>query len=92
LLGTFLVPSLAGDQTFSFLGVSFPTAVISRVRVIAGNTALGAGVLDQNGDPQDLVVADDFLYGEPIPEPTTPVLMAFALGALMLLRLRRFKR
>ena len=83
-LGTFFVPAAAGSQTFSFLGVSFPTAQVSRVRVTAGNTALGTGVNDSNGSPTDLVVADDFLYGEPqaIPEPATTVLLACALGIL----------
>src|SRR5438094_9679112 len=36
-LGTFAAPATAGNQTFSFLGVSFPNAVISRVRIPSGN-------------------------------------------------------
>lgn len=91
-LGTFFVPSSLGSQTFSFLGVSFPTAEVSRVRVTAGNAALGTGILDQNGDLNDLVVADDFLYSEPIPEPGTTALIACALGALLVLNLRRSRR
>ena len=91
-LGTFFAPAFAGDQTFSFLGVSFSSAVISRVRVTAGNTALGAGVLDQNGDLEDLVVADDFLYAEPIPEPSPLALLAFAFCALLVLNWRRSSR
>jgi len=91
-LGTFFVPSSLGSQTFSFLGVSFPTAEVSRVRVTAGNAALGPGILDQNGDLNDLVVADDFLYSEPIPEPGTTALIACALGALLVLNLRRSRR
>ena len=91
-LGTFFVPSSLGSQTFSFLGVSFPTAEVSRVRVTAGNAALGPGILDQNGDLNDLVVADDFLYSEPIPEPGTTALIACALGALLALNLRRSRR
>ena len=91
-LGTFFVPSSLGSQTFSFLGVSFPTTEVSRVRVTAGNAALGPGILDQNGDLNDLVVADDFLYSEPIPEPGTTALIACALGALLVLNLRRSRR
>src|SRR5439155_23328060 len=56
----------SGSQTFSFLGVSFPTAVVSRVRITSGNTAPGAGATDQNGDSRDVVVMDDFIYGEPV--------------------------
>src|SRR5437867_882702 len=38
-LGTFQVPPLAGSQTLSFLGASFPTSVIGRVRITSGNAA-----------------------------------------------------
>jgi hypothetical protein len=89
-LGTFFVPAFLGSQTFSFLGVSFPTAEVSRVRVTAGNVALG--VNDQNGDLNDVVVADDFLYSEPIPEAETTVLLGCGLAALVVLRLRCFRR
>ena len=62
-LGTFFVPALAGSETFSFLGISFPDPVIARVRITSGNFAVGA--TDLNGNPRDIVVMDDFLYGEP---------------------------
>ena len=73
LLGTFYVPNLTGNQTFSFIGISYPTPVISSVRILAGNTPLGPGAVDENGSVVDVVVMDDFLYGEPVavPEPTT---------------------
>jgi hypothetical protein len=65
LLGQFFVPSFPGDQTFSFLGVDFGSPEVSRVRITSGNVALGpnevAGL--------DLVVMDDFIYGEPVPGP-----------------------
>jgi hypothetical protein len=85
-LGKFFVPSVAGgNQTLEFLGVSFPTSVISRVRITSGSTVLGAGVTD-NGDNRELVVMDDFIYGEPLPEPAAVSLFA---GAMMMLTRRR---
>lgn len=86
LLGTYFVPATAGSETFSFLGISFPNAVIERVRITSGNAALGAGVTDGAG--RDLVVMDDFIYGEPITGGSVPeggssiVLLGFALTAL----------
>jgi len=89
-LGTFFVPATLGSETFSFLGISFGTPTIARVRITLGNAALGAGVLD-NGTTRDLVVMDDFLYGEPVPEPAT--VMFVLAGALPLAAaLRRQKR
>jgi hypothetical protein len=66
-LGTFFVPAAAGDQTLSFLGVDFGSLEVSRVRITNGNAALGP-----NQSPSvDLVVMDDFIYGEPslVPGP-----------------------
>ena len=57
------VPWTAGNETLSFLGVSFDAGeVIGRVRIISGNAAPGP---DETGDI-DLVVMDDFIYGEPV--------------------------
>jgi hypothetical protein len=86
LLGTFFVPNLKGNQTFSFIGISYPTPIISAVRILAGNTDLGPGAVDQNGNVVDEVVMDDFLYGEPvaIPEPSTIALLA--VGGVVLVR------
>lgn len=84
-LGTFFAPSIAGaNETFSFLGVSFATASVARVRIVSGSGALGAGVQD---GAVDLVVMDDFLYGEPevvsaVPEPGTLTLAALGLALL----------
>ncbi|MEP6834072.1 MAG: PEP-CTERM sorting domain-containing protein [Gemmatimonas sp.] len=79
----FIVPSFGGSVVphFSFLGVSFDTPVVSRVRITTGNAPLSAATNDQNGNPTDLVVMDDFVYGEVVqvvPEPAT--LSLFALG------------
>ncbi|WP_411278676.1 PEP-CTERM sorting domain-containing protein [Gemmatimonas sp.] len=94
-LGSFMVPNVVGAtaQHFSFLGVSFATPIISRVRITTGNAALDASRSDQNGNLNDLVVMDDFLYGEVVgtvvPEPATWGMLAFGLGALGLAARRR---
>jgi hypothetical protein len=66
LLGTFFVTPFLGDQTFSFLGVDFGAPAVSRVRITSGNVALGPSEILPG---QDLVVMDDFIYGEPVPGP-----------------------
>jgi len=92
-LGTFFVPAALGSASLSFLGVDFPVPEIARVRITSGNAALGPGVTDQNGNQVDLVVMDDFIYGEPVlatavPEPdSTALLLVFA--SIGLARLRR---
>ena len=93
-LGTFFAPT----GLFSFLGVTFASSVVSRVRIISGNTALGAGASDQNGSTRDVVVMDDFIYGEPeavgtvVPEPSTYALMAAGLMTLGIIQRRRHGR
>ncbi len=57
-LGQFF--ALPADNGLSFLGILQPSSNIARVRIIAGNAALG------DITPDDLVVMDDFIYGEPI--------------------------
>lgn len=81
----------AGIGGLSFLGVSFGSANISRVRITSGNSALGPTVND--GGQTDLVVMDDFLYGEPTPSSTVPEPSSFALtafaGAMLWIGVRR---
>ena len=92
-LGSFFVPSATGNETLSFLGVRFgPGERIGRVRITAGNAALGGN----DGGRVDLVAMDDFIYAEPIavtaiPEPATLLLVAPLLGALWILRRRRLR-
>lgn len=87
-LGTFFVPNSVGDETFSFLGVAFDAPVVSRVRIVSGNTILAPG--NTSGD---LVVMDDFIYAEPVtavPEPSSVVMLG--LGAVgMLFQARRLR-
>ena len=63
-LGTYFAPIAVGNETLSFIGVSFTTPVIGRLRITSGNAALGSGV--NESVTTDLVVMDDFIYGEPL--------------------------
>src|ERR1041385_7531823 len=55
------IPSSPGRATFSFFAILFPEPRIASVRIITGREDPSRGL-----DPQtDLVVMDDFIYGEP---------------------------
>jgi hypothetical protein len=62
LLFSSFVPASPGDGSLSFFGVVFEDAVIASVRITTGDVALGP---DDRGPKRDVVVMDDFLYGEP---------------------------
>jgi hypothetical protein len=62
LLFTSNAPASPGDGNLSFIGVVFGDARVARVRIIAGDVAPGP-----NDDRKDIVMMDDFLYGEPTP-------------------------
>ena len=83
-LGTFSVPNIAGNGTLSFLGILFSDPVISRVRITSGNGVLAPGQLE--GGAIDLVVMDDFIYGEPttnaVPEPATWALLLLGFASI----------
>jgi len=64
LIGTSYAPVASGGLSFVGAFTNDGLATISRVRVTLGNATLGAGVFDNNTST-DLVVADDFIYGEP---------------------------
>jgi hypothetical protein len=88
-LGTFFVPTgTIPDASLSFLGVDFGSAVVSRVRITSGNAALGP----TEGGGVDLVVMDDFLYGEPVagvPEPSTWAMLLLGFAAVGFMAYRR---
>ena len=55
------VPASPGDGSLSFLGVVFEDARIARVRITTGDKAPGLDDIAR----RDIVMMDDFLYGEP---------------------------
>jgi hypothetical protein len=68
--------------SLSFLGaVADAGERVARVRITAGNSALGPA--DSNGSPVDVVGMDDFFFSEPvvIPEPSALLLAAIGLAA-----------
>lgn len=79
------------DKGLSFVGVKFDENVLASVLITSGNAAVGpndGAMGTANSIVYDIVVMDDFIYGEPIavPEPATGCL---ALGSLAMLMLRR---
>ena len=63
LLFSSFVPASPGDKSLSFFGVVFRDARIARVRITSGNVAPGPN----DDEKRDVVMMDDFLYGEPQP-------------------------
>jgi hypothetical protein len=61
LLFSSFVPASPGDGNLSFFGVVFNDARITRVRITTGDTAPGPDDDRKN----DIVMMDDFIYGEP---------------------------
>jgi len=91
-LGIFFAPAVPGtEQSLSFLGVDFGSDIVSRVLITNGNAPLGP----DEGPGIDLVVMDDFVYGEPVsgvPEPSTLMLLAGGFLGLGLMRWGGLKR
>ncbi len=61
LLFSSFVPASPGDGSLSFFGILFDDARIARVRIRSGNVAPGP----DDDRKRDIVVMDDFIYGEP---------------------------
>jgi hypothetical protein len=61
LLFSSFVPASPGDGSLSFLGIVFEDPRIARVRITSGNRTPG----EDDGGKRDVVMMDDFIYGEP---------------------------
>src|SRR5262245_47830233 len=70
-LGKFFAPARSDANGLSFLGVKFDAAVVASVRIICGNGNLGANDVSDGGTV-DIVVVDNFIYGEPAAIPGAP--------------------
>lgn len=65
-LGKFTAPIRSDRRGASFLGIVFRDPVITQVHIVTGDGRLAANEIDiSNGGQNDLVVMDDFIYGEP---------------------------
>jgi len=75
---------MSPNASFSFLGaVGNAGEQISRVRITTGSSALGPNDITAGGS--DVVVMDDFIFAEPVPEPSSLILMDLGmLGVLVL--------
>ena len=66
-LGVYHAPPCPGG--FSFVGVQFPTPLVAAIDIRSGHGPLGADAADVSdrklGPARDLVIMDDFIYGEP---------------------------
>lgn len=79
-------PEGVANEHFSFLGVAFDDPVIATARIRTGSTALGPN--EDLANDVDLVVMDDFIFGEPVPVPE-PVSSGAWLIAVAWLGLRK---
>ena len=65
LLFSSFVPASPGSRGLSFLGIKFEDARIATVRITTGDSEPGPNDDEKN----DIVMMDDFIYGEPQPLP-----------------------
>jgi hypothetical protein len=63
LIFSSFVPASPGDASLSLFGIVFDEPLIARVRITTGDVAPG---LDDD-EKRDIVMMDDFIYGEPQP-------------------------
>lgn len=63
-------PARTGTKEFAFVGAVFANSIVARVRITSGQASLSGTLTDlSDGGSNDLVVMDDFIYGEPQPTP-----------------------
>jgi hypothetical protein len=55
------VPATSGNQTLSFLGITFTEGRVASARITSGDHPIGTGSV-----ANDVTVLDDFIYGEPV--------------------------
>lgn len=63
-IANIVAPVRSDASGLSFVGAKFDQAVVARVRITMGTGTLGANDITAGGTA-DLVVADNFIYGEP---------------------------
>jgi hypothetical protein len=69
-LGVFEAPVRSDAAGLSLVGAKFQQAIVARARITSGNAAIARGVRDVSaGGTGDLVVMDNFIFGEPIRLP-----------------------
>lgn len=74
---------LGGDnEDLSFGGLLFDEPVIGSVQITTGTAALGGDVFEIPSAGIDLVVLDDFIFGEPAPIPEPASARLLGLGIL----------
>jgi plastocyanin len=65
-IGVVTAPNHSNAKLLSFVGAVFEAPIVARVRITSGDAALTATGTDISaGGSADLVVMDDFVYGEP---------------------------
>jgi hypothetical protein len=68
-LGEYVAPVRTDAAGHSFVGAVYDRPLVARVEVVSGEAALSAATDDvTDGGTHDLVITDDFIYGEPQPE------------------------
>lgn len=68
LIADIPVPGRPGTKEFTFIGATFASSLVAKAQIISGDVALDATTQDLSaGGTKDLVVMDDFVYGEPQP-------------------------